>query len=94
VRPSRTGTLRLIGNWLTRWLAAASATAPDAGAGGATLLESLEPASLSEPIPDALELPVLLKVGDDISTDGISPAGGRALPFRSSIPRISEFAFE
>jgi aconitate hydratase len=45
-------------------------------------------------IPDALELPVLLKVGDDISTDEISPAGGRALPFRSNIPRISEFAFE
>jgi aconitate hydratase len=93
VRPSRTGTLRLIGKWLKRALAAASATAPDAGAGGATLLESLEPASLSEPIPDALELPVLLKVGD-ISTDEISPAGGRALPFRSNIPRISEFAFE
>ena len=47
-----------------------------------------------EPIPDALELPVLLKVGDDISTDEIMPAGGRALPFRSNIPRISEFAFE
>jgi aconitate hydratase len=94
VGPSRTGTLRLIGKWLKRALAAASATAPDAGAGGATLLESLEPASLSEPIPDALELPVLLKVGDDISTDEISPAGGRALPFRSNIPRISEFAFE
>jgi aconitate hydratase len=47
-----------------------------------------------EPLPDALELPVLLKVGDDISTDEISPAGGRALPFRSNIPRISEFAFE
>jgi len=47
-----------------------------------------------EPIPEALELPVLLKVGDDISTDEISPAGGRALPFRSNMPRISEFAFE
>ncbi|MGH6898087.1 MAG: aconitate hydratase [Geminicoccaceae bacterium] len=47
-----------------------------------------------EPIPDRLELPVLLKVGDDISTDEISPAGGRALPFRSNIPKISEFAFD
>ena len=47
-----------------------------------------------EPIPDVIELPVLLVVGDDISTDEISPAGGRALPFRSNIPRISEFAFE
>jgi aconitate hydratase len=47
-----------------------------------------------EPIPDELSLPVLLKVGDDLSTDEISPAGGRALPFRSNIPRISAFAFE
>ena len=47
-----------------------------------------------EPIPDQLQLPVLLKVGDDISTDEIMPAGGRVLPFRSNIPRISEFAFD
>jgi aconitate hydratase len=47
-----------------------------------------------EPIADEIELPVLLKVGDDISTDEIMPAGGRALPFRSNIPRISEFAFD
>ena len=47
-----------------------------------------------EPIPDHVELTVLLKVGDDISTDEISPAGGRALPFRSNIPKISEFAFD
>jgi aconitate hydratase len=47
-----------------------------------------------EPIPDEIELPVLLKVGDDISTDEIMPAGGRALPFRSNIPRISDFCFE
>jgi aconitate hydratase len=47
-----------------------------------------------EPMQDNLSLPVLLKVGDDLSTDEISPAGGRALPFRSNIPKISEFAFE
>jgi aconitate hydratase len=47
-----------------------------------------------EPLPDNLELPVLLKVGDDISTDEIMPAGGRVLPFRSNIPTISEFAFD
>jgi aconitate hydratase len=47
-----------------------------------------------EPLADEIELPVLLKVGDGISTDEIMPAGGRALPFfRSNIPRISEFAF-
>ena len=38
-----------------------------------------------EPLPDALEVPVLLKVGDDISTDEIMPAGARVLPFRSNI---------
>ena len=37
---------------------------------------------------------VLLKVGDDISTDIIMPAGNRVLPFRSNIPAISEFVFD
>ena len=44
--------------------------------------------------PDKLELPVLLKVGDDISTDEIMPAGARILPYRSNIPRISDFVYE
>lgn len=39
-------------------------------------------------------LPVLLIVGDNISTDEILPAGARVLPFRSNIPEISHFAFE
>jgi aconitate hydratase len=47
-----------------------------------------------EPLPDELTLPILLKVGDDISTDEIMPAGARVLPFRSNIPRISEFVYE
>jgi aconitate hydratase len=47
-----------------------------------------------EPLPDELQIPVLLKVGDDVSTDEIMPAGARVLPFRSNIPRISEFLFE
>ncbi len=41
----------------------------------------------------SLELPVLLKVGDNISTDTIMPAGARVLPFRSNIPKISEFVY-
>ncbi len=45
-------------------------------------------------LPDRLELPILLKVGDDISTDEIMPAGARVLPYRSNIPKISEFVFE
>jgi aconitate hydratase len=47
-----------------------------------------------EPLPDRLELPVLLKMGDDVSTDEIMPAGARVLPFRSNIPKIAEFVFE
>jgi aconitate hydratase len=45
-------------------------------------------------LPDNLDLPVLLQVGDDVSTDEILPAGTRVLPLRSNIPKISEFAFE
>jgi aconitate hydratase len=46
-----------------------------------------------DPLPDEIEAPVLLKVGDDISTDEISPAGARALPFRSNIPKLAMFSF-
>jgi aconitate hydratase len=44
-------------------------------------------------LPDALSLQILLKVGDDFSTDEILPAGAKVLPYRSNIPRIAEFAF-
>ncbi|HEY3529324.1 MAG TPA: aconitate hydratase [Nocardioides sp.] len=43
--------------------------------------------------PDQVEAPVLVKVGDDISTDTIMPAGAEALPYRSNIPKLAEFAF-
>jgi aconitate hydratase len=46
-----------------------------------------------EPLPDSIEVPVLLRVADDISTDEIMPAGTRVLPFRSNIPKIAEFSF-
>ncbi len=45
-------------------------------------------------LPDEMTVPVLLKLGDDISTDEIMPAGSRILPYRSNIPKISEFVFE
>jgi aconitate hydratase len=44
--------------------------------------------------PDELSLPVVLKVGDDLSTDEIMPAGARVLPYRSNISKISEFTFD
>jgi aconitate hydratase len=46
------------------------------------------------PLSDSLEAPVLLKVGDNLSTDEIMPAGTRVLPFRSNIPKIAEFSFD
>jgi len=45
------------------------------------------------PLADRIEAPVLLKVGDDVSTDEISPAGARALPYRSNIAKLAEFTF-
>lgn len=47
-----------------------------------------------EPISDSLEVTVYLKMGDDISTDTISPAGARALPFRSNVQKIAQFSFD
>jgi len=47
-----------------------------------------------KPFPNDLQLTVLLKVNDNISTDEIMPAGARVLPYRSNIPKISEFIFE
>lgn len=53
-----------------------------------------------QPLPEfsvlatTIEGPVLIKVGDDISTDTILPAGAQVLPFRSNIPGISQFVFE
>lgn len=47
-----------------------------------------------EPLPDVLELPAILKMGDDVSTDEIMPAGARVLPYRSNIQKIDDFSFE
>jgi aconitate hydratase len=45
-------------------------------------------------LPDKIEVPILLKLGDDVSTDDICPAGARAMPFRSNVQKISQFCFE
>ncbi|MGP4914471.1 aconitate hydratase [Brachybacterium tyrofermentans] len=45
------------------------------------------------PVEDHLDVPAILVMGDDVSTDEILPAGSRVLPFRSNIPKIAEFAF-
>lgn len=45
-------------------------------------------------LPDKMELPILLKMGDNISTDEILAGGARVLPYRSNLPEISKFTFE
>jgi len=54
---------------------------------------NIKPLPEFDPLPQRLAGPVLLKVGDDISTDEIMPAGARVLPYRSNIPEISKFVF-
>jgi aconitate hydratase len=49
--------------------------------------------SVKEPLTDIIDAKVLLKLGDNITTDDIMPAGSAILPFRSNIPAISEFVF-
>jgi aconitate hydratase len=45
------------------------------------------------PVEEALTAPVLIKLGDKVSTDDISPSGMQALVFRSNVPAIAEFCF-
>ncbi|MBQ7183465.1 MAG: aconitate hydratase [Clostridia bacterium] len=54
---------------------------------------NIKPFPKGEPLPESFCLPVSLKVGDDITTDHIMPAGAKVLPYRSNIPKMSEFCF-
>lgn len=45
------------------------------------------------PLSDTISAPLTLKVGDNITTDHIMPAGSKILPFRSNIPYLSKFCF-
>jgi aconitate hydratase len=55
---------------------------------------NIQPLPLAQPVAESIRAPVLLKVGDNVTTDHILPAGARVLPLRSNIPAISEFVFE
>ena len=48
----------------------------------------------SKPFADSLTAVTVLKVGDNITTDHIMPAGAKILPYRSNIPHLSKFCFE
>ncbi|MBE6562502.1 MAG: aconitate hydratase [Ruminococcaceae bacterium] len=47
----------------------------------------------TEPLPDKISAKLTLKVGDNITTDHIMPAGAKILPYRSNIPHLSKFCF-
>ena len=67
--------------------------APD-GEGEVVRGPNIKPVPLGEPVAESLEAPVLLKLGDKISTDDISPAGAAVLVFRSNVPAIAEHSFK
>ena len=48
----------------------------------------------SKPFADNLSARLMLKVGDNITTDHIMPAGAKILPYRSNIPHLSQYCFE
>jgi len=54
---------------------------------------NIKPFPTSEPMEDTVSAKVSLKVGDNITTDHIMPAGAKILPLRSNIPAISKFCF-
>lgn len=54
---------------------------------------NIKPFPKTEALPESIEAKVMLKVGDNITTDHIMPAGAKILPLRSNIPKISEHCF-
>ena len=55
---------------------------------------NIKPFPVSKPLEDCLSAQVVLKVGDNITTDHIMPAGAKILPYRSNIPHLSQFCFQ
>lgn len=54
---------------------------------------NIKPFPDSKPLGDSLSAPLTLKVGDNITTDHIMPAGAKILPYRSNIPHLSQYCF-
>lgn len=55
---------------------------------------NIKPCPKGRPLEDSLSLKVLIKTGDNITTDHIMPAGSKILPLRSNIPEIAKHVFE
>ena len=54
---------------------------------------NIQPLPLAPALANTLSLPIILKLGANVTTDDIMPAGAKILPLRSNIPAISEFTF-
>ena len=54
---------------------------------------NIKPFPQSRPVGEEIAAPLTLKVGDNITTDHIMPAGAKILPYRSNIPHLSQFCF-
>ena len=54
---------------------------------------NIKPIPKGAPPAADLECELILKVGDNITTDHIMPAGAKILPYRSNVPKLSEFCF-
>ncbi len=54
---------------------------------------NIKPFPVTVPMEESIAAKVMLKVGDNITTDHIMPAGAKILPYRSNIPMISTFCF-
>ncbi|AOM81839.1 aconitate hydratase [Salisediminibacterium beveridgei] len=56
--------------------------------------DNIVPIKELSPLPDEIQLPVMLKAGDNVSTDDIIAGGSKVMPFRSNLPASAAFAFE
>lgn len=54
---------------------------------------NIKPFPKTEPLPESITAKAVLKVGDNITTDHIMPAGAKILPYRSNIPHLSQYCF-
>ncbi len=69
---------------------------PKADTSGVVIIKgpNIKEVPVKEPLKPEIKAEVLLKLGNNITTDDIMPAGSKVLPFRSNIPAISDFVFE
>jgi aconitate hydratase len=69
---------------------------PESEAGAVTVVRgpNIKEVPRGRPVEPTLRAPVLIKLGDKVSTDDISPSGTAALVFRSNVPAIAEFTFK